>query len=345
MTSLLLAAFLAAAPAASTAPGRVIDRVAAVVNGEVVTLGELIDRLGPQYRELEKETGPEAEKERTRALRLAFDRVVSERLFDAQATALQLEVTDAEVDGAIADIKTRNKLDEAGLDRALAEQGLSRDAFRKAVKRDLESMRLMQVKVRSKVKVTDEDLQAYYQSHLAQFTAGEEVRVRHIFLALDPAAPKSEEGKVEARAEAALKRVRGGADFAQVAREVSQGPSAAEGGELGWLKRGMVQPDLEKAAFRMKKGEISPVLRTQLGFQIIQVEDLRGGGPRPFADVKEEIRDRLTNEQLESYRNQYVSELRKDAIIEVKMPELADLGSAAGQAPATAPASAVEKKP
>ncbi|HZZ86392.1 MAG TPA: peptidylprolyl isomerase [Anaeromyxobacteraceae bacterium] len=339
MTSLLLAAFLAAAPV--TAP-RVLDRVAATVNGEVITLGELIDRLGPEFRRLQQQQGPDAEKERARALKLAFDQVVSEKLFDAQATVLQLEVTDAEVDGAIADIKTRNKLDEAGLDRALQEQGLSRDGFRKAVKRDLESMRLMQVKVRSKVKVTDEDLKTYYQSHLGQFTAGEEVKVRHIFLPLDPAAGAAAEAKVKARAEQALARVKGGADFAQVAREVSQGPSAAEGGELGWLKRGTVQPDLEKAAFSLSKGEVSPVLRTRLGFQILQVQDRRGGAPKAFEDAKEEIRDRLTNEQLEGYRNQYVAELRKDAVIEVKMPELGDSTAPAAAASATAPGA---KKP
>ncbi len=343
MTNLLLAALLAAAPAAAP---RVIDRVAATVNGEVITLGELTERLGPEFRRLQAQTGPEAEKERARALKVAFDQVVSEKLFDAQATELQLEVTEPEIDGAIADIKARNKLDEAGLDRALQEQGLTREGFRKAVKRDLEAMRLMQVKVRSKVKVTDEDLKAYYQSHLGQYTSGEEVKVRHIFLALDPAASRAEQEKVRARAEEALARVQAGADFGKVAREVSQGPSAAEGGELGWLKRGTVQADIEKEAFALPKGGVSPVLRTSIGYQILQVEDRRGGAPRKFEDVKEEIRDRLTNEQLETYRTQYVSELRKDAIIDVKMPELADASTpAAAATTAPSPAAAPEKKP
>ena len=317
--ALLLAALLAA-PAPE---GRILDRVAATVNGEVVTLFDLEERAGAELRRAEAQPpGPARDKARARALKAAFDGVVAERLFDGQAAALGVEITDPEVDAAIEEIKRRNNLDDARLDQALAAQGMERASFRKSVKRDLETARIVSVKVRSRLKVTDEDVKNYWQTHPQEFRAGEEVRVRHIFLALPQDASAAEARRVEGLAEKLLARVRGGEDFAQVARAASQGPSAADGGDLGWLRRGTVQADIEKAAFALQPGQVSDVVRTRSGLQILKVEERRGGGVRPLEEVKEEIRDRLTNEQAETYRSQFVAELRKDAVIDVKLPEL-----------------------
>ncbi len=313
---------------ALTAPepqGRVLDRVAAVVNGEVVTLLELEERAGPDLRRVEAQPpSPARDRARARVLKEAFDGAVSERLFQAQVAALGVDVTDAEIDSVILDVKRRNGLDDERLDEALRAQGMDRAAYRKAVKRDLESMRLVQLKIRNKVKVTDEDVKNYWQTHPQEFRAGEEVRVRHIFIALPSDADAAQVARVDAIAAKALARVKAGEDFGKVAQEMSQGPSAREGGELGWLRRGTVQPDVEKVAFSLEPGQVSGLVRTKPGYQILKVEERRGGGPRPFEEVKDEVRDRLVNEQGDTYRTQYIAELRKDAVIEVKLPELKD---------------------
>lgn len=313
------------APAAAPqAPGRVLDRVAAVLNGEVITLAELEERAGADLRRADVETaGPARERARARALQQAFDAVVAEKLFASQVSSMGVEVSEAEVDQVIEDVKRRNHLDDERLDQALASQGMDRPTYRKSVKRDLESMRIVQLKIRSKVKVSDEDVQNYWQTHPQEFRADEEVRVRHIFLAVKEDAGPAEEARVRGRVEKALARLRKGDEFGLVARQVSEGPSASEGGELGWLRRGTVQPEVEKAAFGLQPGQLSPPVRTRSGFQILQVEERRGGGARPLAEVKEEIRDRLVNEQGDRYRVQFIADLKKDAAIEIKMPELA----------------------
>jgi peptidyl-prolyl cis-trans isomerase SurA len=311
-------------------PGRLLDRVAAVVNGDVVTLLDLEDRAGFELKAAEQEpAGPQREKLRARALRGALDAIVSDRLFAAQASSLGVEVTDAEVDQTIEEIKKRNNLDDARLDAALAETGMDRPAYRKALRRDLETARIVSLRVRSRVKVTDEDVRNHWQTHQREFQAGEEVKVRHVFVALPSGASAADAEKARARAEKALTRIRSGEDFATVAKELSQAPSAAEGGDLGWLKRGTVQAEIEKVAMSLQPGQVSDLVRTRTGWQILQVQERRGGGVRPFDDVKEEIRDRLANEQVETYRLQYVAELKKDAVIDVRMPELKD------QAPGT----------
>lgn len=312
-----------AATAPAPAPGRVLDRVAALVNGDVITLQELEERAGADLRRADAEpAGPARERARARALRQAFDGLLAEKLFAAQVSALGVEVTEAEIDQVVEDVKRRNNLDDARLEQALASQGMDKAAYRKAVKRDLESMRLVQLKIRSKVKVSDEDVQNYWQTHPQEFRADEEVRVRHVFLAVKEGAAVTEVARVRERAEKALARLRRGEDFALVARQVSEGPSASEGGELGWLRRGTVQPEVEKVAFALQPGQISEPVRTRSGFQLLQVEDRRGGGPRPLAEVKEEIRDRLMNEQGDRYRSQFIAELKKDAVLDLKLPEL-----------------------
>jgi peptidyl-prolyl cis-trans isomerase SurA len=326
LSPLLLAAALAA-PAPAAPEGRVLDRVAATVNGDVVTVLELEDRIGPELQRIDAQPpGPARDRARARALKAAFDGLVAERLFDAQAAALGVEVTDQEIDAAVEEIKRRNNLDDARLEQALTAQGLDRTSFRKSVRRDLETARLVNVKVRSRLKVTDEDVKNYWQTHPQEFRSGEEIHVRHIFLALPQAASPAETTRVRGLADTLVKRLRGGEDFALVAKAASQGPSAADGGDLGWLRRGTVQPELEKVAFALQAGQISDVIRTRSGLQILKVEGRRGGTQRPLDEVKDEIRDRLMNEQAETYRGQFVAELRKDAVIEVKLPELKDQG-------------------
>lgn len=318
MTALSLVLALLAA-----SPGDVVDRVAATVNGEVVTLSELEERGGSEWERVERlDPGPERDQARREVLRRAFDLVVAEKLLAKQAEVLQLEVTDAQIDSAIQDIKTRNRFDDAQLDQALAAQGLDRPAFRQQVRRELETYQVLQHKVRGRVKLSDADVRNYYQTHPQEFGGEDEVKVRHIFLPLPEGASRAEEEKARAHAERVLQRLRTGEDFEKVAREVSKGPSAAEGGDIGWLRHGTIQKQLEDAAFALKDGQISGLVRAGPGLHVLKVEGHRKGGGRTFEEAQEEIRNRLYEEQVGTYRQAYIEELRKSALIEVKLPEL-----------------------
>jgi peptidyl-prolyl cis-trans isomerase SurA len=335
--ALLIALTLAAAPAATAAqeqPARILNRVAATVNGDVITLRELEARTGSDYAAArEMSPGPERDKAVAKALQLALDQVIAERLFAAQTSSLGVESTDQEIDAAIEDIKKRNNLDDAQLRQALQGQGLDYSTFRQTVKRDIEAMRVLQVKVRSRVKVTDDDVKLYWQTHPQEFEAEPEIHVRHVYVAFTPGSVE-EEARAQRRAEQLLARIRKGEDFAAVARAESQGPSASDGGDLGWLRRGTIQPELDRVAFALPVGGVSDVVRTRAGFQILKVDDRRGGEPVPFETVKEEIRNKLVNEQAESYRAQFVEELKREAIIDVRLPELAQPATSAGPASA-----------
>jgi parvulin-like peptidyl-prolyl isomerase len=127
---------------------------------------------------------------------------------------------------------------------------------------------------------------------------------------------------VKATGESLLARLAAGEDFSDLARQVSQGPGAASGGDLGWVKKGTMPIDLERVAFLLTPGQNSGLVRAKTGWIILKAEDRRSGKAPPLEEVKERIREKLASQQGDTYRKQYIEELKRDAIIELKIPEL-----------------------
>jgi len=293
------------------------------VNGEVITLRELQERAGGEWQRADAQPpGLARDQAVKRVLQRTWELLLAEKLFHAQAVQLQMETTDSQVDLAVEDIKKRNRFDDAQLDLALAGQGLGRAAFREQLRRELESMQVLGYRVRSRVKVSDEDLQHYYRTHPAAFGGEEELHVGHLFLPLAETAPPAAVQAAEAEAAKVRQRLQAGEDFAAVARQVSRGPSAEHGGDLGWLKRGGIQKALEDAYVGLADGEVSRPVRVGPGLHLFKVVERRRAGGRSFEQAKEEIRDLLHQEQSTAYREQYLAELKRDASIEVRLPEL-----------------------
>jgi len=331
-TALPLLVLLAAAPAdaapadpAAAASTRVetVDRMAAIVDGEVVTLSEVEERAGAELRRAQAvPQGPGREQALVESMRRALDVIIGEKLLAKQAQTLQLQATDQQIDAAVEDIRNRNHFTPEQLERALAEQGLDKETFRAQVRRELESYQVMQAKVRARVKISDDDLRNYYQTHPQEFGGEEEVHVRHFFLPLAESAPPAEEAKVRAVAAKVQQRLEKGEDFGRLAKELSKGPSADDGGDLGWLKHGTIQKQLEDVAFALKPGQVSPLVRAGPGLHLLKLEGRRHAGEKSFDDVKEEIRGRLFDEQVSALRQQLMEEMRKAAVVDVKIPEL-----------------------
>ena len=321
--SLVVLAVILAAPAAHGADRRPLDRVAAVVNGEVVTLSELVTRSGAEYRRADAlPPGPARDLARAKALQAAFDLVVAERLVETEVKTLGIEVTEAQIDGAIEDVKKRNNLSDEMLKQALASEGLNLKTYRERLRKDFESHMLIAAKVQNRVKVTDDDVKGYYQSHEQEFAGDEQSRLRLILLAVPVGAPADEDSRVKASGEVVLARLAAGEDFADLAKQVSQGPGASSGGDLGWVKKGTMPIDLERVAFALTPGQNSGLVRARTGWIILKADDRRSAKGPPIDEVKDRIREKLALQQGEIYRKQYLEELKRGAIIELKIPEL-----------------------
>jgi peptidyl-prolyl cis-trans isomerase SurA len=262
-------------------------------------------------------------------LRQALQVLIDEQLLQGQLKESNVEISDQQLDEAIADVKTRNGIrDDETFVKALAHENLTMEAYRRQLRRQLEKQKLLNTKVRGQVKVGDDDLKAEYERTYVQVTGEQEVHARHILLQLKRDASAAEDSALRQRAQEITQRLRAGADFAKLARELSDGPSASQGGDLGYFRRGVMVAEFEKVAFSLPIGAVSDPVRTQFGWHVIQVIDRRKAPPPPFDTVKEELRQKLQRDQADRLTQDYLASLRKDAAIDIKIDSLKPQGPA-----------------
>lgn len=148
---------------------------------------------------------------------------------------------------------------------------------------------------KSEVGITDQQVEDYYEDNEEIFGQEKEVRARHILFKLDRNAAEEEEEKVREKATMVLEKARKGEDFVNLAKKYSEGPTAPKGGDLGYFSKGRMAKPFEEASFNIKKGEISELVRTQFGYHIIKVEDVKEARVKGLEEVRKEIKDTLTN--------------------------------------------------
>jgi len=293
------------------------DRIAAVVNGHPITLSELEERVAPELARAG--AGPAGDAQRKEILKRALSQLIDEQLVASEASALGIDVSDDELQHLVEQLARENRMDMAQFRQALAQQGMSMESVRDSLKRQQLTIRLLQYKVKPR-RVSDEEVQAAYSSMTRN--AEYEVRARDIFIAVPDGATAVQQSAARAKADAALRRIREGESFAKVARDVSDGPTAKEGGDLGYFRRGQMLAELEQAAFALQPGQISSLIRVtgdHGGFHLVTVEDRRQIAARPLAEVQEEIRNRLAGESVMKEREHYLAQLRKAAQVDERL--------------------------
>jgi len=315
------AVVLAVCLATLAARAELVDRVAAVVNKDIITLTEVEARAAPELQRARGEADPKKRAAiRDDAMKTSLATLIGERLLENQVKELQIDVTEAEIDMSLDDVKKQNNIDGDQFERLLAGEGYSLTTYRAFMKKHLARLKLINLKVRQKVKVSDEDLKAEYARAARLETAEVELKARHILVQL-PAKPtdaqvEAARVKAQALAEEAKKP---GTDFAALAKAKSEGSSAADGGDLGAFKRGLMVPEFEKAAFALPEGGVSEPVRTRFGWHVIKVEARKQIEARPFDELKDALREKLLRDQLDRYTQQYITELRAQAVIEEKL--------------------------
>jgi peptidyl-prolyl cis-trans isomerase D len=168
--------------------------------------------------------------------------------------------------------------------------GQSKEALKEPLKAQVEYLAYPFSHFSPKAQASDEEVEKYYQIHRdTKFRQPQALRLRHIFFRVPEGTPSQERETVRSRAEDVLRRARSGADFAGLAKEYSQDPSAAQGGDIGFFAAGQMLPPLDKAAFALKKGEISNVVETSLGYHILKVEDVKEEKIKSLKEAREEI--------------------------------------------------------
>ena len=291
----------------------------AIVNGVEIS-GEAVhfelDRLvkfylghGMSYEEV-KANLPKLEEK-------ALEQAIGAKLLLDTAMQLDMPVSAADVDAEVEKVKTQVGGEE-NFKAALKQQNITEEAFRRELEKGVRVNMLVNQACSSVAEPTDAEVAAFYEAHKSEYVTPHEVLCQHILVKAAPTdAPETKSAAFEKIA-SIRERVVAGGDFAEEAKKHSDCPSGQQGGSLGWFGRGMMVPEFDKAAFEMKKGEVSGVVATDFGYHIIYKADERGGEAQNLVDVHDQIKDLLRHEARGRAMAAYVDELRAKAKIEYR---------------------------
>jgi peptidyl-prolyl cis-trans isomerase SurA len=306
----------------ASASDTVIEEIVARVNNQIVTRSEYIrsqDELRKEVQQQDPTNFQQTLAERDKdVLRDLIDQdLLLDKGKDLGITA------DTEVVKKLDDMRKEMKLDSMeDLEKAAQAQGVSFEDFKQNMRNQIITQQVIGREVGQKLNISDDEVQQFYDSHKDQMEEPEQVRLSEILVSTE----KKEQGKDEAqaleeaktKADNLLAEIRKGASFEDVAKKGSDGPSAAQGGDLGLFKRGSLAKELEDVTFAMKPGDVSDVIRTKQGYIILKATEHHNAGVPPLSDVKARIQDAVYMQKLQPALRQYLTKLREDAFIDIK---------------------------
>ncbi len=245
----------------------------------------------------------------------ALDQLIDFELIYQEGRTMKVDDLDKQVDFKLAQSKTKFAT-PAEFDAYLKNEGLTEKELTDQIRRYTITVNYIEKTIANKVVITDDEVKKFYEENKARLVEEPEVRASHILIGVDAAASAEDKKKAKEKAEALLKEVKAGKDFAELAKASSTCPSSAQGGDLGPFKKGQMVPPFEQAAFALKPGEVSDVVETQFGFHIIKVTEKKDGKTTPLEEVQDKIRSYLKNQKVNKNIGEFVTGLRKKATIE-----------------------------
>ncbi|HZD41682.1 MAG TPA: peptidylprolyl isomerase [Terriglobales bacterium] len=298
---------------------KMIERLITVIDGEPYTLSN-VDAFAKTRMGRDFPTGrldPIDGNDRD-----VLERFITDKLLEAEIRDAGIKIGDADVDAYIEQIKEKNHLSDEDLKRALEREGQTLTRYRATVKSELEKSELINLQVKKKVNITDDDVERYYKLNAKNYRAQDRVRLRHILLPLAENASPEEVKAVMARAEELYQRIQGGDAFGAVAQQYSDGAGREDGGDIGWVNRGTLLKPIEEVAFnKLSVGEVSRPIRSSLGIHLVKLEDKEVGALLPLSAVKSKIKEELYAKALEERFDAWLkTDLRRKHAVEVKIP-------------------------
>lgn len=288
--------------------GEIVDKIVAIVNDDIVTLSD-VERVV----RVEKQGRFTSVDDYFRGLELKekLSFFIDGMLIQQQAKKLKVEVSDKEVEGVVDSIKRQNLITDQDLKEQLAREKITYKAFLEGLRMNLLRSKVLSRTISAEALVTDGDLRAYYQANLDQFRS-EEYRVQQIFIS-------ARRQDAALRGQNIYSQLEKGVPFERLAREYSDDPSGAQGGDIGYVKKEDLIPELRQALNLLVPGTYSHPIQTPYGLNIVKLLEVRKSEAPPFESVKDEVNGRLVQQESEKRYKEYISKLRASAYIEVKI--------------------------
>jgi peptidyl-prolyl cis-trans isomerase SurA len=310
----------------------VVEEIVARVNNDIVTRSEMERNREELRNDIKQANAPNpdqifADRDKDTLKNLIDQKLLIQKGRDLGITA------DAELVKRMDEIRKNAGLSSMeDLEKAATQQGVNYEEWKQNLRDQIITRQVIQREVGQKLQLTKEDAQAYYDKHKQEMAQPEQVRLSEILIPTEtPAADSTPEkpnlipmtddqvAQQKAKAEQALAQIKAGKPFEDLARQFSGGPTAAQGGDLGMFKRGVMAKELEEKTFdQMKQGDVSDVLRTKQGFVILKVTEHAKPGVPPLKDVEAQVEEGLYFEKLQPALRAYLTRLREEAFVDIK---------------------------
>jgi len=363
---LLTLAALTFVPALASA--QVVEEIIARVNDQIVTKSELARSKDQLRDEAKQQDANNADKLYSDKEKDVLRDLIDQQLLLEKGKDLGIS-GDTDLIKQLDQMRKSMNLDSMeALEKEAEKQGISWEDFKQTQRNQIITRKVIGQEVGGHLALSKEEEEQFYEQHKNEMEQPESIRLSEILVAakapaatapnptepkgvaaasetpLDQAAKQVPDAAAQAAAEAKandlLKQIRGGANFEDIAKKNSDGPSAADGGALGVFKRGQLAKQLEDTTFGMKAGDVTDVIQTKQGYVILKVLDHQQAGIPPFKDALPKIEDALYYEKLQPALRAYLTKLREDAYIDVK-PGYVDSGASPNQ---TKPVETVSEK-
>jgi peptidyl-prolyl cis-trans isomerase SurA len=291
----------------------VIDRVVAVVNGDAIMMSELQESIILYRREARSAPeGGELE-------RVVLNRLIDHRLQVQEARRQKIEITEDELRTVVEDFTRRNGGDREKIEAQLLAQGVTWEALRRELREQILAQRVRSRRVVRRASITEAEVSAYLAENRNRFEAGLKYHARHIAVTADPPSSPAAWERAKQEVDEIVAALAAGTDFAELARTRSKDPSAAAGGDLGWLARGELDPSFEGPLLQVGKGEVTAPIRSAVGYHLLKLEDREEMTAERLAEARQQIRDLLVQKKAQERFDEWLDGLRRRALIAVRL--------------------------
>jgi len=297
----------------------VVDRIVAVVNEDLITLYDLNQAFKP-YEANIRALGYSPEREREALFKLRSDllsRLIDRKLTDQAIKRYNIEVSEKEIDLALERIKEGRSLTDEDLRAGLAEQGLTMEEYRQNLKQQLLRNTLVNREVKSKIVITEDEIKRYYDAQSEKYAGETKYHIWNIFIRFPEFENESAKQRALEKIESVATKLKQGQAFESLAAQKSDSPMDPVGAAVGLCRMDELSPHLQKAIKDMKVGDFSPVLETEMGYQIIYVQKIIKTDPKSLEDVKSEIQQTLYNEAVDNRFQTWLQNLREKSHIKI----------------------------
>ena len=303
------------AQAAVAQEPEVIDGIAAVVNGEVITQGQVRMVVGPRERLLRQQfQGEELRKQLKEVREAALKDLIDRQLIVQAFRKEQYQLPDYFVEQRMNDIIRENfGGDRNTFIKTLQAQNYSLSEFKKNEFEKIIVAAMRGKNVKPTTTISPTKVEAYYRKNRQEFTSKEEIKLRMIMV--PSRASEGNAAAQKAMAEEILGKLSAGTDFARIAQMYSEDSTRDSGGDWGWIERKTLAGPLEKVAFSLPKGKVSNIVELGGNYYILKVEDRRGGATKSLAEVRGDIEKKLLQEEAQRLQDNWLAGLRQKATI------------------------------